>query len=200
MSHQSTALAGGRALRGRVHVRHGCRQHPSSLPPPQRRHPRRRDVGVAVRARSGGAAAGRPLSRVRHAADVLSAGVVHRALSAGGGAHSEGRSRGRSPPLSPRACQRDAGRRGAVLVRTQRRRHREGDGQAPRGLPGGHLPLFPATPSTSSSSTDSSTTRPCSGTTSPMCWRMTEARSSNCRATTASTTGRTTSSRATSSP
>ena len=139
---QPAALARRRPLRGRVHLRHGCRQHPAPLPPPQRRHPGRRDVGATLRSGGGGPPPRRPLPRVRHAADLLPAGVVHRTLPPSGGVDPERRPRDRPPPLPARACQRDVGRRGAVLVRAQHGRDREGHRPAPGRLPRRHLPVL----------------------------------------------------------
>ena len=143
---QPPALARRRPLRGRVHLRHGCRQHPASVPPRHRRHPGGRDVRAALRAGGGGAAARRPLSRVRHAPDLLPARVVHRALPPGGGADRARWARGRPPPLPARARQRDVGARGTLLVRAKPGRDRRGDRPPAGGIPGGQLQVLPQYP------------------------------------------------------
>ena len=186
------ALARRRPLRGRVHLRPwmptaSCTSPTTAAPTPGSPRCRRYATVPEV-------AVPRLVALYREfdmRQTFFPAGVVHRTLPPSGGVDPERRPRD-SPTTTtctstPTRCRP---RRGAVLVRAQHGRDREGHRPAPGRLPRRHLPVLAPHPRTSSSTTGSSTMHPCSATTSPTCSRTAAARSSSCPATTASTTGR----------
>src|SRR5262249_8864946 len=130
------SLAGRRALRGGVHLRHGRREPAAPLLPGLRAEPRGHGRHAALRRRGSRAAPPRAVAAIRPPPDLLRARLVHRALPAGGRGDLGRRARAGPSRLHAREAQPALAGRRAGCPPEGARGHRQGLGPTPPRLPG----------------------------------------------------------------